>query len=196
MLYVLLLCFFQTTFPMKNMTINEFYSKMNNMKFSPKESREIINLISDILDKFYTFNEISSNPPQPDFDQNYFPKFNIQEALRNIDISNDITYYELYQIIFGIFVQLKDLHLDLDFNNTFTDLLLISPIVFHIKTIKNEPKIFGTLNKNFALSFFNNDTINIISKNIAVPIKLINNQNPFLFISNYCGNFLDTKSPH
>ena len=43
--------------------------------------------------KQYIYYKVSSNPPQPDFDNNYFPKLDIDNLFNNIK-TKDTNYFE------------------------------------------------------------------------------------------------------
>ena len=67
-------------------------------KYDDMDLTRINGYISQTLRDVYAFLEINKNPPQPDFDKNYFPKIDIIKSLQEINTIN-ISFYELYQKI-------------------------------------------------------------------------------------------------
>ena len=60
------------------------FQKLNNLTETEENLNNIINNIFKIFDEAYAFNELSKNPPQPEFNKNYYKKINIQEKLKAI----------------------------------------------------------------------------------------------------------------
>ena len=170
---------------------------LNSPKENEKELKEIINYISDTLQDVYAYNEIAKNPPQPYFDKNYHKKVDIQKLLHEINTAN-ISLYQLYQQLNTKIAELKDLHIDIKFGSKkgqiLDSLYSIVPIKFVVKKINGEYNIFYKLN-NYQY-FFDKNILDMIEINNNQSILLINNQNPFDFIMNFCGIVGSTKNPH
>ena len=170
---------------------------LNSQKENENELKEIINYISDTLKDVYAYNEIAKNPPQPYFDKNYHKKVDIQKLLHEINTAN-ISLYQLYQELNTKIAELKDLHIDIKLGSKkgqiLDSLYSIVPIKFVIKKINGEYNIFCKLN-NYQY-FFDKNLLDMIEINNNHPILLINNQNPFDFIVNFCGTIGSTKNPH
>jgi len=88
------------------------------------------------LQDVYAYNEIAKNPPQPDFDQNYHQKVDVQQSIKEIN-HTDITLYQLYREVRKSIADLKDPSIPIQFNykhlKLLSDLYIACPIDFVIK---------------------------------------------------------------
>lgn len=173
---------------------------INNIPITQEEVKAVIGNLSSTFSEAYTFNEISKNPPQPEFDKKYYEKIDIQERLKTLD-KNYSNYFEFYQEIKKQLSGLKDAHLQLNFeklSHIFSFIFFADPLCFKVKEYKNETKIFGDLRpEGFLINEFfsnSNEVIKVINENMEVPIKSINGIEPFEFISSFGGEFLNVKS--
>ena len=176
--------------------LNYFHS----IKANESELNFLLKEISKTFSEAYAYNEISKNPPQPLFDNKYHNKVDIQNLLNKINTSN-ISFYEFYRNLILQISELKDLHIDIYFNNNaiyklMKDLYAICPIKFVIKKINGEYQLLCKLNQYY--QYYDQNLNDIIQNNYAKNryIKTINNLNPFNFISDFCGNIGKTKNPH
>lgn len=65
-------------------TKEEVFNYLNSIDI-PEETLDLVkNEIADTFEKLYAFNEILKNPPQPEFDNNYFEKLDFQEKIKSI----------------------------------------------------------------------------------------------------------------
>ena len=85
----------------------EIFNYFSKERLSQDEYNEIISLIIETLDDIYAFNEISKNPPQPDYYNSYFTPINVNEKLKKINTTNICTY-EFYQNVTKILSELRD----------------------------------------------------------------------------------------
>jgi len=174
---------------------------LKSIKANESELYIILKELSKTFSEAYAYNEISKNPPQPIFNSNYHNKVDIQRLLSEVNITN-ISFYEFYRNIINQISELKDLHIDIYFNNNnnifnlLKDLYAICPIKFEINKINGEYQIFGKLNKYY--QYYNKNIIDLIQNNYNNNryILSINNLNPFIFISDFCGNIGKTKNHH
>ena len=178
----------------------EVIDLLNLIKEDETELKSIINNISKTFSEAYAYNEISKNPPQPDFDKNYHNKVDIQNLLNQINLTN-IGFYDFYRNLIHTISEFKDLHIDIYFNNHIVFNILktvysICPIKFEIIQIDNDYQIVGKVNQYY--EYYNDDVIDLIKDNYnkKIYIEFINNLNPFDFIDNFCGNIGKTKNPH
>ena len=177
------------------------FSTLNSLNETQENMKSIIKEISSTFNEIYTFNELSKNPPQPEFDNNYYNKINLQEQLRNID-TNNINKYQFFQEIRKIIDSLGDYHVSMKLLNSYPlELLYFSdPLIFKIKKYENKSRIFGEFRfSQEVYDYFpnndNNDTLfDIIKRNLNVPIKSINGVNPFEFITNFGSDFKRLKT--
>ena len=147
----------------------------------------------------YTYNEISKNPPQPDFNINYHDKVDIEQLIENINITN-ISFYNFYREIKKCISELKDANLKIfiDENKNLkilSDLYLAFPIDFKIKKINNKNEIYCVFNNRY-MQIFDNEILEQIKSNIDNYIISINGGNPFDFITNFGGKISSGKNPH
>lgn len=177
-------------------------------QMSKEDFESTINYLIDIFNDAYAFNEISINPPQPSFNEQYHQKIDLIVNLLEIKdkVSNDeITQvYDFYSEISYAISQLKDCHIQIDWN--FLNLkqyTILSPIEFTISQGEEEdeePKLYANclteclINGEYPTEFDN--ILNICSENEESPIETINDMNPFDFINNFGLNFLSTKNEH
>lgn len=180
-------------------TKEEVFNYLNSIDI-PEETLDLVkNAIADTFEKFYAFNEILKNPPQPEFDNNYFEKLDFQEKIKSINTKNT-NFYTFYQELMKILAIIGDLHISIDFDSNFDKIGFIPPITFILKKVDEKPKIFSTLNM-FISPFFNiipnfDKIQEIITKNSNVSIKYINGEDPFDFISNFGNDYSKLKGPH
>ena len=175
----------------------EVFEYFNTQRLDKNEYEEIIKLISETLEDVYAFNEISKNPTQPSFYNTYFTPVNIQQRLKQIDITN-ITLYEFYQNVTTIFADLKDPLISINWNMTDLDqFFFFQPLDFYVKTKDGVPRIYGKCKINRSTMKFFKDGNKIYEKTLKledVPINNINGYDPFYFIENFGGNYMASKN--
>ena len=177
----------------------EIFNYFNKQRLSYQDYEEIINLISETLEDVYAFNELSKNPPQPQNYNTYFNPVNIQERLKQINISN-ITKYEFFQNITKIFSDLKDPLISISWNMTDLDqFYFFEPLDFYIKEKDGYPKIYGKCNINRnTMKYFNdgNRLYELALKKEDIPIDNINGYKAIDFFENFGGNYMSRKNAH
>ena len=158
--------------------------------------------LSKTFDDVYAFNEISKNPPQPDFDNKYHNKINIQNEINNINTNHE-SFYPFYQDLKRILSKLKDSHTEITFKEPKLHLDYIyftDPIELYIKNVNNEPKVFAeaaNINEKFKQYFKNNETVfSTINNNLKNPIKLIKGKDPFDYIREFCQEYNNLRNEH
>ena len=140
----------------------------DSIKENETELNYIINNISQTFSEAYAYNEISKSPPQPYFDNNYHNKVDIQELLSKINLTK-ISFYKFYRKLTQIISELKDLHINIYFNNhtlfhIMKNLYAICPIKFEIIKVNNEYQIVCKLNKYS--KYYNDKITDLIKKYI------------------------------
>ena len=65
-----------------------------------------------VFEDAYSYNELATNLPQPDFDNNYNQKVDISQLIYGINQA-DINIYQFYQELQKRISSLKDLNIDL-----------------------------------------------------------------------------------
>ena len=151
-----------------------------------------------IFEDAYAYQEIATNPPQPDFDNNYHEKVDISKLIYGIN-QTDINVYQFYQELKNRISNLKDLNIDFQNNynplKILNDLYLAVPIDFTIKKANDKPELFCIFNNKY-MNIFNQTLLDDIKENMDSPIDSINGQDPFDFIANFGGNIKAGKNPH
>jgi hypothetical protein len=166
-----------------------------------------ISIIDNIMGTFndaYAFYDISVNPPQPRDNANYHKKVDIYQKL--IELKGKINnraiteVYDFYREIIGIFSELKDSHIIINWKSfNFHDFFIIAPIEFYIQEIEGNYKIFATcLSEEFEdeSDMGISNALTLCEENLESPILSINEKDPFEFIKTFGGNFLSTKNEH
>ena len=92
----------------------EIFDYLNKEQFSEEDQQFIIDNLIKVLEETYAFYELSKNPPQPDFDNNYHNKVDIRKELKEIKLENK-TKYAFYQDLTKTLNKLKDGHIHLGF---------------------------------------------------------------------------------
>ena len=177
---------------------------INKEEVNKEDFEFIIQYLIGIFNDAYAFNEISVNPPQPSFNNNYHEKIDIYNELQNIkrNLNDETTVYEFYREISLSISKLKDCHIQLHWNLLNPEeFYIIAPIDFIIKeTDDGKPQLFANcLVEDFleCITCENIDEVfEIYEKNEEIPIKSINNKNPFDFINDFGKDFLSTKNEH
>ena len=146
----------------------------------------------------YAYNEISVNPPQPDFDNNYFQKFDIQKSIYAIN-QTDINVYKFYQELINRISNIKDLQFKFKTEykafKILNELFLACPIDFTIKKTNEKPELFCIFNEQF-MKLFPQNVTDEIKANLDCPIDSINGKDPFDYIAEFGGNINAGKNPH
>ena len=146
----------------------------------------------------YAYNEISVNTPQPDFDNNYFQKFDIQKSIYAIN-QTDINVYKFYQELINRISNIKDLQFKFKTEykafKILNELFLACPIDFTIKKTNEKPELFCIFNEQF-MKLFPQNVTDEIKANLDCPIDSINGKDPFDYIAEFGGNINAGKNPH
>ena len=69
-----------------------------------------------VFEDAYSYMEIATNPPQPDFDNNYHEKVDISKLIYEIN-QTDINIYQFYQELKQRISSLKDFNVNFQNNN-------------------------------------------------------------------------------
>ena len=149
---------------------------------------DIIKNIQDLLE-IYVFSDIAKNPPKINGLAYHHEKINLKEELGKISTTNRY-FYEFYQDIEKILGTVKDLHLNII--NFFTDTAVL-PFNFVIKEYNNNFRIF--IEKNKYYNKFDDKIKQFIDNHLNIPLKSINNKDPFDYIQNW-SKFNSAKNQH
>ena len=162
---------------------------------------EIKNKVSILLNDFYAFYEISKNPPQPNFDNNYHNKVDLKKEINDIQ-TNNTSYYKFYQDFNKALTKTRDGHFYFDVfdsNKFLKQFTFLSPLKLYIISDNGTIKIVGKNNvkPEYYSKYKNHEIIfDIIDKNENTTIRSIKGKDPFDFISEFGSNYMDFRSPH
>ena len=146
----------------------------------------------------YAYNEIAVNPPQPNFDNNYFQKVDIQKSIYAINQTH-IDVYKFYQELKKRIADIKDLQFKFKTEykafKILNELFLACPIDFTIKKTNEKPELFCIFNEQF-MKLFPQNVTDEIKANLDCPIDSINGKDPFDYIAEFGGNINAGKNLH
>ena len=176
----------------------EFYKQQKDNKKGLDYYNNVIDDLKKILN-YYVFIDVYKNPPQPSFDDHYFPIVDTFAELENIrsKITEDTNYYDFFRKIREFIDSYKDAHMSYGLNAFPTKYAFLCPI--KLKTIEPEN---GTIYMTAELAYndeayFKNGTevFEVIERNKDVSILSINGQSPFDFMQNFGNKFFNLKNP-
>jgi len=186
---------------------NLFFEYVEEEKVEKSILDDIITKLSDGFEEVYAYYTSSKNPPKSEYPDIIHNKVDIKEELKNIN-TTDRSFYSFLQDFLKVFGKLKDGHTAIflyginDFTKKFynNSISIYLPVVFNIKNDTNGiPKMYTEPNKNDTLNnlFVNSsDIFEVINNSTNSPIKTINGEDPFNFISKFGSEFTEIRNPH
>ena len=186
---------------------NLFFKYIEEEKVDKNDLDNIINKLSDGFEEVYAFYTLSKNPPKTEYPDIIHNKVDIKEELKKIN-TTDKSFYSFLQDFLKVFGKIKDGHTTILLTgiNNFTKIFYNStisvyfPVILNIKNDTNgiprmysKPNINATLNNIFKNSL---EVFEIVNSSIDSPIKTINGEDPFDFISKIGSEFIDVRNPH
>ena len=174
--------------------INQFSS----YTYDQDKLQLIIDSLGKTFNDSYAFNEIVKNPPDTPYSKNYFKKINFENELKKINKSNLYVFYQGVKKALNAF---EDIHIDFHLEKFLRDFSLYyfaHPLSLYIKINNDIPRIFGKpyFEEEVWRNFKDYQTVfETINENLEEPIKSINDQDPFDFITNIGKDYLSLKSP-
>jgi len=172
----------------------DFFSEIDDLfsNYNPEKYELIIDYFKQFFD-LYIYTDIAQNPPKmPDLPHE---KINLVKKLEEeLNIGNEMTYYELFQKLKQITCLTKDLHIN--FQSLFKGYIAYLPFDFIINKDENEQyRIFIEKNKNFDNFEIKEKEKEFIESHLKIPLKKINDIDPFDYIQNW-SQFLSVKNVH
>ena len=186
--------------------IYDIKGNISSLNITIKEENYFESVINDTIHvmKNYAFINILKSPPKVN-GHDYFKKVDIIQQLENLKttINKETKFYQFYQEISKIIYSAKDYHIIFTYIkqekpfDLLTKLSICSPIEF---IFKKDKSVLGKIN-NLVLALgggkvqienqesINNNYIN------KIAIKQINGINVYEFIRNFCGDYIQFKSP-
>ena len=172
-------------------------SPLLDEKLDKNYCEKIINNLINMFD-LYIFTDIAKNPPNVGIDNYHHRKIDIKKELANVKTEGRY-FYEFYQEVMSIIYTLKDYHLTLYATSTpkgipFVQYQISLPFNLIIHEDENkEFKLYIKLNDN--IKYYDDETKNILKNCENVPIKTINDKEPFDFVQGF-SKFESTKNVH
>ena len=179
---------------------DEFYNTIRSDKKGKQYYTDVIINLEKILN-YYVYIELLKNPPQPNFDSDYFPKVDTIESLEKIKnkITDDTNSFDFYRDLKILIDSYRDAHMTYGLRQNFNyfKYVFLCPIKLTTKIGSNN-EIYATGEMAFSKEYFKNgeEISNIIIKNKDEPIMTINGKTPFEFIQTFGNPFMQLKNEH
>ena len=157
----------------------------------------VIQRIQEILD-IYVFSDIAKKPPTiPGIPNYHHRKIDLKKELGKIQTSNR-KFYDFYQNIQEVLHTVKDLHFNIMPFSTpngepIPQYIVCLPFDLIVKKYNNIFRIF--IKKNSYYNEFDSNIKKFIDKHLNLPLKTINDIDPFDYIQNW-SIFGDSKNVH
>ena len=176
------------------------FSEMDEIideKLDKEKCKQIINLLQTLF-KNYIYQDIAQNPPDIGIPNYHHRKINLIKEIGSIPTENR-KFYEFFQEIKLIISEVRDGHIDIfpfetpsgiDFKHYGAYL----PFNYVMKKYKGEIRLFISIKNNFIMSY-DNYTQEILKSHEEIPIKTINDKDPFDYIQNW-SNLSLARNPH
>ena len=206
--YILIFIFlFKITYNIYVYRPNLFFEYVEEEKVDKSDLDNIITKLSDGFEEAYAFYTLSKNPPKTEYPDITYNKVDIKEELKKIN-TTDKSFYSFLQEFLKVFGKIKDGHTTIlltginDFTKIFykSSISFYLPVIFNIKNDTNGiPRMYSKPNINTTLNNLFNNSLHlyeIINSSINSPIKTINGEDPFDFISKFGSEFRDVRNPH
>ena len=190
----------------ENQNINISYSQFSGIdelldeKIPEDICKNITKNLQDAMD-FYIYSDIAQNPPQfKEFPNYHHRKINLKGELGQISPKGR-KFYEFYQEVKKILTTPKDLHFHISAIKTnngikFNQYYAVLPFDFILKEYgeKNETRLFIKIKEKY-LKEYDKKVQNFINDHLEIPIKRINDIDPFDYIQNW-SPFHSCKNQH
>ena len=174
----------------------ETFSEINellDLNIAKDECERIIKYLSNIFE-LYVFNDIAKNPPKI-YNNYHHEKINLIERIKKVE-TNSRNFYDFYQEVLKIVTSTRDQHLNIiltKLNASYLNYEFYLPFNFKIGDYNGNKRIFITKNNYF--NYFESNIQKFIESHLNIPIKTINNIDPFDYIQNW-SLFRARKNPH
>ena len=89
--------------------IDELMECFNEIEISLEEKKNITSIVNSLLEG-YVFDDILKNPPQPFENEEYYPTVDLFAKLKEIQHSEDTSYYHFISQMVSMFTAARDGH--------------------------------------------------------------------------------------
>ena len=195
---ILILSLLTLISPIKFYQPGEFIEKLRNISANETLLELGLKNMENFL-KHYIYYNISSEPPQPDFNQSYHIKMDLPNLFKDIKIK-DTNYFDFKNTYLEKIWSLSDLHTQPYFGILPVDYYgYVCPVelLTYYDKESGKPKMYSTLSLDKSYYQYFRDGENVydkIIKNMNAPIKSINGKQPFDFIQNFAR--IKLRNPH
>ena len=182
--------------------IEDFFNEMDSIKKTPEEYKKIINSFKTIFQS-YVFLDIAKSPPKIEEIENYHTPYDLINEFDKIN-TDETDFYTFYgNITSATCGKTKDGHIAINFINKEISLynaFFVFPIIPVVdKGSDGEIKMYAQMSleeENYEYFKNGNYLLNILKKNINEPIKNLNGQDPFDFITDFFDEYQNLRSKH
>ena len=180
----------------------DFFNEMDSIKKTPEEYKKIINSFKTIFQS-YVFLDIAKSPPKIEEIENYHTPYDLINEFDKIN-TDETDFYTFYgNITSATCGKTKDGHIAINFINKEISLynaFFVFPIIPVVdKGSDGEIKMYAQMSleeENYEYFKNGNYLLNILKKNINEPIKNLNGQDPFDFITDFFDEYQNLRSKH
>ena len=180
----------------------DFFNEMDSIKKTPEEYKKIINSFKTIFQS-YVFLDIAKSPPKIEEIENYHTHYDLIKEFDKIN-TDETDFYTFYgNITSATCGKTKDGHIAINFINKEISLynaFFVFPIIPVVdKGSDGEIKMYAQMSleeENYEYFKNGNYLLNILKKNINEPIKNLNGQDPFDFITDFFDEYQNLRSKH
>ena len=95
---------------------DERYEKIIKEKISEKYYNEVIDNLVSIIDEIYVYNDFLKAPKQAEGYEDYIPKIDLIQGLKNIN-TKDASFFDFYRDIKNVLNEARDAHFSLNFKD-------------------------------------------------------------------------------
>ena len=155
-----------------------------NVDISEEKCKTVVDSVTKLMDEGYIYTDIIRNPPNPE----YFGKVELLSDLKQVQISNR-KYYDFFRDIRRIIGKMKDGHLNIVASKSpngyeLKNMTMCLPFSFVIKGDTPEEAKIYTEKYNDCFNYYNREVQKFIEDHLQIPLRLVNNSDPFDFIQN------------
>lgn len=156
-------------------------------KIEEEMCQKIIKAYQELLET-YVYVDIAKNPPDVGIPNYHHRKINLIEEIGNISPINR-RYYEFYQEIKSILTVVRDGHFSISAFETPKGVQIYEywaglPFKYIIKPFKEKHRVFISI-IDYYIRYYDKPTQEFLKSHLEIPIKSINDMDPFDYIQNW-----------
>ncbi|ELP93155.1 hypothetical protein EIN_054400 [Entamoeba invadens IP1] len=177
-------------------TVEEAFECINSVTITADTATKIKTSLKPLLQS-YVFKDILLNPPQPSFDNTFFPQMDMDKMLDNLPTDDGQIFYQYIQKVQAIIDNTHDLHLSFRFSSDeknkyyYDDFYAYLPFVIDIV----EGEYIFTKNPSLDSEHLHVE-IPLLDDYYGKTISTINGLEPYKFLKDYAEAHTFLKTPH